>query len=151
MPHFTDTKNRRWKVQVEGRAEAAVRSALGLDLAGLVRGGMQAVSAMLMDAPTLRAILWIICCDQAAKFGVTQGEFHGLLEATDGQASAAFLQAVLDAYLPSEDMEVRRTSRFNRALRNVAGRSEAVDTTAKPEVRTPSGRKRRATRDPADR
>lgn len=99
MPKFTDSMGRDWIVKLNVGLVEQVQEDTDVNLDSLLETPEKFASILAQTPKKLVQILWVLCEDQAAEYGVDPKQF-GFLFDRDllDKASQAFLEAVLLFY-----------------------------------------------------
>lgn len=120
MRQFRDSVGRLWEIAIHVAAVKRVRSALGVDLAGLIADGAKPLAQLLGDPCQFVDVLFVLCRQQAAAAGVSDEEFGAALGG-DVLASAAdaFMEELIDFFPdPRARDQLRRMIEAGKAIQS---------------------------------
>lgn len=95
MTSFRDAAGREWSVAINVGSVRRVREAMDFDIQALADDHCQALGALLADPVKMAAVLWHLCKEQAASFGVSEDDFYA---AMFGETLDAAGEAFADAF-----------------------------------------------------
>lgn len=103
---FVDLSGRTWMLEITAGALKRLREQVGFDLATLVKQKLAALVDLLDDPERFVGALWVLCEQQAARFGLTPEQFpEGFGGSTLEAAGNAFVEAIaLFSRNPTRDL-----------------------------------------------
>lgn len=105
MRTFKDSAGRTWKIDINVAQVKRVKSALSLDLLGLVDDRMRPLEQLLSDPVKLVDLIYVLCSEQVEKDGVSDEQFGRAMAGDVIEAAAEAFVGALSDFFPSRQRQ----------------------------------------------
>lgn len=127
MQTFQDTKNRTWRIELNGGVAKRMRTALGVDFFRLVDNSFEKLNALFQDDVQFVDVLAVVCEEQLKAANVTDADFatgfagevyeaaanaftEALIDFTQGRSGAALLRSMKAKSLAAMEIQNRKAA-----------------------------------------